>query len=93
VPRTPSSSSWRRKTRETLAQLKTDGVGGDDVVLQVATGSGWEEALDAADLQDGDLPAIGTRLWAGSRACSWVPAAQRSCGTAPVPVLVLALPG
>ena len=27
--------------RETLAQLKTDGVVGDEVVLQVATGNGW----------------------------------------------------
>ena len=74
------------QARETLAQLKTDGVVGDDVVLQVATaGNGWDEALDAADWQDGDLLAIGTRRWAESRACSLVRAAQRSCGTAPSP--------
>ena len=74
------------QARETLAQLKTDGVVGDDVVLQVATtGNGWDQALDAADWQDGDLLAVGTRLWAGSRACSLVRAAQRSCGTAQSP--------
>ena len=66
-----------------MAQLKTDGVVGDNVVLQVATtGNGWEQALDAADWQDGDLLAVGTRLLAGSRTCSLVRAAQRSCGTA-----------
>ena len=60
--------------RETLAQLKTDGVVGDDVVLQVATGNGWDEAIDAADWQEGDLLAIGTspvggiaRVFLGSR--------------------------
>lgn len=30
------------QARETLAQLKTDGVVGVDVVLQVATGNGWD---------------------------------------------------
>jgi len=37
------------QARETLAQLKTDGVVCDDVVLQVATANGWDEAIDAAD--------------------------------------------
>jgi len=32
-----------------LAQLKTDGVVGDDVVLQAATGNDWDDAIDAAD--------------------------------------------
>ena len=69
------------QSRETLAQLKTGGVVGDGVVLQVATtGNGWDEALVAADWKDGDLLAVGTRLWAGSRTCSLVrlkdPAAQ-----------------
>ena len=69
------------QARETLAQLKTDGVVGDDVVLQVATGNGWDEALEAADWQDGDLLAMGTSPAGGIAACSWVarlkdPAAQ-----------------
>jgi len=37
------------QARETLAQWKTDGVVGDDVVLEVATANGWDEAIDAAD--------------------------------------------
>jgi nucleotide-binding universal stress UspA family protein len=75
--------------RETLAQLKTDGVIGKDVALQVATGNGWDDALDAADWQDGDLLAIGTspvggiaRVFLGSRG-------SKILRHSPVPVLVL----
>ncbi len=60
--------------RETLAQLKTDGVVGKDVELQVVTGNGWDEAVDAADWHEGGLLAIGTspvggiaRVFLGSR--------------------------
>ena len=45
--------------RETLAQLKADGVFGKDVDLQVA-GNGWDEALETAEWEDGDLLALGT---------------------------------
>jgi hypothetical protein len=48
------------QAREMLAQLKTDGVVGDDVVLQAATGNGWDEAIDAANWLEGDLLGIGT---------------------------------
>jgi nucleotide-binding universal stress UspA family protein len=75
--------------RETLAQLKTDGVVGNDVELDVVTGNGWDEALDAADWQDGDLLAIGTspvggiaRVFLGSRG-------SKILRHSPVPVLVL----
>jgi nucleotide-binding universal stress UspA family protein len=77
------------QARETLAQLKNDGVVGDDVVSQVTTGNGWDEALDAADWQDGDLLAIGTspvggiaRVFLGSRG-------SKILRHSPVPVLVL----
>ena len=77
------------QARETLAQLKTDGVVGDDVELQVVTGNGWDEALDDADWQDGDLLAIGTspvggivRVFLGSRG-------SKILRHSPVPVLVL----
>jgi nucleotide-binding universal stress UspA family protein len=77
------------QARETLAQLKTDGVIGKDVALQVATGNGWDDALDAADWQDGDLLAIGTspvggiaRVFLGSRG-------SKILRHSPVPVLVL----
>ena len=46
--------------RETLAQLKADGVIGKDVDLQVVTGNGWDEALETAEWEDGDLLALGT---------------------------------
>jgi nucleotide-binding universal stress UspA family protein len=77
------------QAREMLAQLKTDGVVGDDVKLQVVTGNGWDEAIDAADWQDGDLLAIRTspvggiaRLFLGSRG-------SKILRHSPVPVLVL----
>jgi nucleotide-binding universal stress UspA family protein len=75
--------------RATLAQLKTDGLVGEGVHLQVVTGNGWDEALDAADWQDGDLLAIGTspvggiaRVFIGSRG-------SKILRHSPVPVLVL----
>lgn len=75
--------------RETLAQLQADGVVGKDVDLQVVTGNGWDDALDAADWQDGDLLAIGTspvggiaRVFLGSRG-------SKILRHSPVPVLVL----
>jgi nucleotide-binding universal stress UspA family protein len=75
--------------RETLAQLKTDGVVGKDVELAVVSGNGWDEALNEADWQDGDLLAIGTspvggiaRVFLGSRG-------SKILRHSPVPVLVL----
>ena len=77
------------QARETLAQLKTDGVVGDDVVLQAATGNGWDDAIDAADWLEGDLLGIGTspvggiaRVFLGSRG-------SKILRHSPVPVLVL----
>ena len=76
--------------REALAQLKADGVIGKDVELQVVTGNGWDQAIDAADWQDGDLLAVGTspaagviaRVFLGSRG-------SKILRHSPVPVLVL----
>jgi nucleotide-binding universal stress UspA family protein len=77
------------QARETLAQLKKDGVIGKDVELRVVTGNGWDDALDDADWQDGDLLAIGTspvggiaRVFLGSRG-------SKILRHSPVPVLVL----
>jgi nucleotide-binding universal stress UspA family protein len=77
------------QARETLAQLKKDGVIGKDVELQVVIGNGWDDALDDADWQDGDLLAIGTspvggiaRVFLGSRG-------SKILRHSPVPVLVL----
>ena len=75
--------------RETLSQLKADGVVGKDVELQVVTGNGWDEALDDADWLEGELVAIGTspsggiaRVFLGSRG-------SKILRHSPVPVLVL----
>ena len=81
--------SWALASREALAALKTNGIVGDDVQLQVATGNGWDQALDAPDWDDGDLLAIGTspqgpiaRVFLGSKGTKIV-------RHSPVPVLVL----
>ena len=81
--------SWAQASREALAALKTNGVVGDDVALQVVTGNGWDQALDAADWEDGELLAIGTspqgaisRVFLGSKGTKIV-------RHSPVPVLVL----
>ena len=71
------------------AVAKTDGVVCDDVVLQVATANGWDEAINAADWHEGDLLAIGTspvggiaRVFLGSRG-------SKILRHSPVPVLML----
>jgi len=78
-----------KHARETLAQLKVDGVVGKDVDLQVVSGNGWDESLDNADWEEGDLLAIGTspaggiaRVFLGSRG-------SKILRHSPVPVLVL----
>jgi nucleotide-binding universal stress UspA family protein len=81
--------SWASAARETLASLKSDGIVGDDVELQVVTGNGWDQALDAAEWLDGELLALGTspqgaiaRVFLGSKGTKIV-------RHSPVPVLVL----
>jgi nucleotide-binding universal stress UspA family protein len=81
--------SWASNAREALAKLKTDGLVGDDVALQVFTGNGWDQALDAAEWLDGELLALGTspqgaiaRVFLGSKGAKIV-------RHSPVPVLVL----
>jgi nucleotide-binding universal stress UspA family protein len=81
--------SWAAQARDTLAKLKSDGVVADDVQLQVVTGNGWDQALDAAEWLDGELLALGTspqgaiaRVFLGSKGTKIV-------RHSPVPVLVL----
>jgi nucleotide-binding universal stress UspA family protein len=82
-------ASWAAQAREALAALKTNGIVGDDVELQVVTGHGWDQALDAAAWDDGELLAIGTspqgaiaRVFLGSKGTKII-------RHSPVPVLVL----
>jgi nucleotide-binding universal stress UspA family protein len=81
--------AWASQARKILEGLQTEGVVGEDVVLQVVTGHGWEEALDKADWEDGEVLALGTtprgdirRVFLGSRSAKIV-------RESPVPVLVL----
>lgn len=81
--------AWAAQSREALAKLKSDGIVGDDVELQVVTGNGWDQALDAAEWDDGELLALGTspqgaiaRVFLGSKGTKIV-------RHSPVPVLVL----
>ncbi|MCV7302526.1 universal stress protein [Mycobacterium barrassiae] len=83
--------AWAEQSREALAQLKADRIVSEDTVLEVTTGYAWDEAIDAADWQDGELLALGTRprggivrVFLGSRGAKIV---RHS------PVPVLALPG
>jgi nucleotide-binding universal stress UspA family protein len=81
--------AWASHAREALAALKSDGLVPDYVQLQVVTGNGWDQALDAAEWLDGELLALGTspqgaiaRVFLGSKGTKIV-------RHSPVPVLVL----
>ncbi len=82
---------WAAQARDILASLKTEGVIGDDAVLEVATGHSWKEALDKAGWQDDEILALGTsprgdirKVFLGSRSSKIIRDS---------PVLVLVLPG
>lgn len=67
-------AAWEEQATTMLAELRTDGVVGDDVELAVVSGNGWDQALDDAEWQDGEILALGTsprsdiaRVFLGSR--------------------------
>ena len=81
--------AWASQARGILASLKTDGVLGEDVVLEVVTGNDWGETLGKVDWQGGEILALGTRprdeihrVFLGSRSAKII-------RESPVPVLVL----
>jgi nucleotide-binding universal stress UspA family protein len=81
--------AWAEHARTTLAQLKSDGVVGEDVQLRVLAGNGWDQAIDAAEWLDGEVLALGTspqgpisRVFLGSKGTKII-------RYSPVPVLVL----
>lgn len=82
-------AAWAAQAREMLEKLRTDGVVGKDVALQVVTGNGWRQALELTDWRDGEILALGTsargdiaRVFLGSRS-------GKIIRYSPVPVLVL----
>ena len=82
-------AAWETQAAELLAQLRDDGVVGPDTLLQVVSGNGWDQAIDDAEWQDGEILALGTsprgnvaRVFLGSRG-------TKILRVSPVPVLVL----
>lgn len=82
-------AAWESQAAEMLAQLRTDDIVGTDVALQVVSGNGWDQAIDDADWQDGEILALGTsprsdiaRVFLGTRGA-------KILRVSPVPVLVL----
>lgn len=81
--------AWAQQAREALAQLKTDGVVGDDAELVVAAGAAWDDALDNADWIDGEVLTLGTSPWGGIARVFLGSHAAKIIRHSPVPVLVL----
>jgi nucleotide-binding universal stress UspA family protein len=81
--------AWAAQAREALAALKTRGVVGEEVAMQVVTGNGWDQAIDAADWLDGELLALGTKSSTGVARVFLGSRASKILRHSPVPVLVL----
>ena len=82
-------AAWETQAAEMLAALRTDGIVDEDVTLQVVSGNGWDQALDDAEWEDGEILALGTsprgdiaRVFLGTRG-------TKILRVSPVPVLVL----
>lgn len=81
--------AWSVQARDILEALKSDGVVGDDVALQVVTGHSWVEVLGKTEWINGEVLALGTtprgdfqRVFLGARS-------GKIIRHSPVPVLVL----
>ena len=81
--------TWATQLREMLAKLKANGVVGDDVAVQVITGNGWDEALDATDWEEGELLTLGTTSRRGINTVFLGSHRAKIIRHSPVPVLVL----
>ena len=81
--------AWAEQMREMSAKLKVDGVVGDDVAVEVVTGNGWDQALDAVEWEDGDLLALGTTTRRTIKGVFLGSHGAKIIRFSPVPVLVL----
>ncbi|MCB0948988.1 MAG: universal stress protein [Mycobacterium sp.] len=81
--------TWADQLREITAKLKTDEIVGEDVELQVITGNGWDQALDATEWEDGDLLALGTTSRRSIKGVFLGSHGAKIIRHSPVPVLVL----
>ena len=82
-------AAWESQATEMLARLRTDGVVGDDVTLQVVSGNGWDQAIDDAEWQDGEILALGTSPRGGIAHVFLGSRGTKILRVSPVPVLVL----
>lgn len=82
-------AEWARQLREAQAKLKTDGVVGDEVALEVVAGNGWDDALDDTEWEDGDLLALGTSSRRSIKGVFLGSHGAKIIRHSPVPVLVL----
>jgi len=81
--------AWASQADEILENLKTEGVVGEDVALEVVAGQSWKEVLEKTDWKDGEILALGTsprgeirRVFLGSHS-------GKIIRSSPVPVMVL----
>ncbi len=82
-------AAWESQASEMLAQLRTDGVVGADVALQVVSGNGWGQAIDDAEWQEGEILALGTSPRGGIAHVFLGSHGSKIMRVSPVPVLVL----
>lgn len=82
-------AAWEAQAVEMLAQLRTDGVVGDDAELQVVSGNGWGQALDDAEWRDGEILALGSSPRGGIAHVFLGSHGTKIMRVSPVPVLVL----
>ena len=85
----PILDAWASQAREILENLKTSRTVSEDVVLEVVTGYSWQEVLQKADWEPGEMLVLGTsargdirRVFLGSRS-------GKIIRHSPVPVMVL----
>ncbi|GJF16830.1 universal stress protein [Mycolicibacterium cyprinidarum] len=81
--------AWASQLRQITAKLKSDNIIGEDVELQVITGNGWDQALDATEWEDGDLLALGTTSRRSITGVFLGAHGAKIIRHSPVPVLVL----
>lgn len=81
--------AWASQVRGILEELKTNGIVSEDVALQVVTARSWNEALEKADWQEGEILALGTRPRGDIRRVFLGSRSTKIIRESPVPVLVL----
>lgn len=82
-------AAWETQAAEMLARLRTEGIVGAEVELQVVSGNGWDQALDDAEWKEGEILALGTSPRSGIAHVFLGSRGTKIMRVSPVPVLVL----